>query len=142
MMANEFATTRAKTITQNLINKIMENLETDDISNGLTPSQKLSYVSSVKIKAIDWWDEHGDELIGLSIAEVSTIFRNAKNKKELTKIYDKLVTSMTWKERLEFLRGGVRELQVSNSKKIRTAQLIGQIIELSPKILAIILMVL
>lgn len=128
-MASEFAEARTKTITENLINSVLDNLRDE----GLDGTKRTAY---------DWWRRHKVELIGLSIAEVSAILRNARDKKQLVKKYDELVASMSWKERLEFLKGGLSQLRRSNSKKIRTATIIATILEIAPKVLPIILMVL
>jgi len=125
-MASELAESNLKLITGKLINDIISNLNT---KNG---TEKV---------ASDWWKSNKIALIGLGIAEVTTIIRNAKSRKELSKRYDELVASMSWKERIEFLKGGINELKESNSKKIKTITIIASLIELAPKILPIIMMV-
>jgi len=124
-MANELAEAGSKDITGKLI---------DTIISGI-PNNKIG--ENAKL----WWETNKLALIGLSIVEIATIIRNAQNRKELSKRYDELVASMSWSERIEFLKIGIEELKLSNSKKIRTATIIVSLIELAPKVLPIILAV-
>lgn len=125
-MSSILAEARAKTLTENLFNKVL-----DDLSNG----------ENAEKSAKNWWKAHKVELVGLGIAEVLAIFNAAKKKKGLIEQYDALVASMSWKEKVEFLRLGVNQMKKANSKKIRTAALINSIIETTPKIIGIIAMV-
>ena len=108
-MASELSEAVFKNVTGKLIDNIVNN----------TPDSKYSETAKT------WWEENKATLIGLSIAELVAILKNAADKKELSKRYDELVASMTWAERIEFLKGGVDELKESNSKKIRTVTIIA-----------------
>lgn len=126
-MASEFAEARAKTITEDLI---------DEIIGGLVAGK-----GHPKDQARQWWKGHKEELIGLSIAEFMAITRNIQNKKDLVARYDELVSSMNWPERIEFLKLGVEQMRRSNRKKIRQAYILGRLVELTPKVLSVILAV-
>ena len=128
-MANEKAEKQVLKITDEFIDKIISKFEVKGINDGVT---------AVKIEAAKWWQENRVLLVGLAISEVATILRNANNRKNLSKQYDALVASMSWKERLEFLKGGIEELKRSNSAKIREAVLVAKVIEIGIKVLPIL----
>jgi hypothetical protein len=48
---------------------------------------------------------------------------------------------MSWPERIEFLRLGIEQMRRSNKSKIRQAYILGKLVELTPKLLAVILAV-
>lgn len=125
-MASEFAEARAKTITNNLIDNIFMGLDSGN---------------SAEAEAAKWWEDHREELIGLSIAEFVAITNGIKKKKDLVARYDELVAGMNWPERIEFLRLGVEQMRRSNRKKIRQAYILGRLVELTPKVLSVILAV-
>lgn len=126
-MASEFAEARAKTITNELI---------DGVINGLVAGK-----THPKNLARQWWREHKEELVGLSVAEFVAVTKNINSKKDLVARYDELVSSMTWPERIEFLRLGVEQMRKSNKKKIRQAYVLGRLAELTPKVLSVVLTV-
>ena len=121
------AEARAKTITKKLFDDVLDEL-----------ASKGGGVGNV---GHAWWKNHKKEIIGLSIAEAISIFNAAKKRATLAEKYDELVLSMNWKEKVEFLQLGVKQLKNANSKKLRTMALLGALIEASPKIISIVLMV-
>ena len=125
-MPSLLAEARAKTLTENLFNKVL-----DELKDGGSAS---------KVGA-DWWKKNKVELVGLGIAEVTSLLNAAKKKEGLAEKYDELVASMSWKEKVQFLQLGVNQLKKANNKKLRTAALISKLIEASPKVISIILMV-
>jgi len=125
-MANELAQEQSLQISGQLIDKIIGGLQ-----NG-TPWEK---------SAADFWQDNKVALIGLGVAELTTILRNAADRTTLLARYNELVKSMTWAERIIFLKGAKEELQKVNSEKIKTAIIISSLVQLAPKILPIILAV-
>lgn len=125
-MPNLLLDARGKNLTENLFNKVLKELE-----NGGT----------AQAGAAGWWSDHKAELVGLALVEVIDIFRTAQNKKSLAAKYEELVASMTWKEKINFLKQGVDTLKTANNKKLRSMALIGGLVEASPKIISLVLMV-
>ena len=117
-------------ITNKFINNIIYQLEIKGINDGISITEQ---------ETVNWWKENRELLVGLSISEVATILRNARNRKNLAKQYDVIVASMSWNERIEFLQKGIDELKYSNSNKIRQAVLIARVVEIGIKLLPILL---
>lgn len=127
-MSSLLAEARTKTITKKLFDNILDELA----NQGSVSMEDNAYF---------WWQDNKTEIIGLSVAEAISIFNAAKKRKDLSSKYDELVASMSWKEKIEFLSVGLKQLKNSNSKKLRTMALIGALVEAAPKIISVILMV-
>lgn len=111
---------------------------TEDLYNKML--QELTNGGSETVAAKVWWEQHKAELIGIAVIEVIRLFNATKNKLTLMKEYDRLVASMSWKEKMEFLRGGIEELKVSNNNKIRTIAFLNTLMDIAPKVAVILLM--
>lgn len=130
-MANELKTATTQKVTKTLIDTIIESLENDTSIN-----------SSLRDSAIEWWKKHSVTIVGLGVKEVKKVLQEAKSRKKLVDRYDKLVRSMSWPERIDFLKAGIDEIKIAKDKKAREAALIMQILSTSIKLLPVILTVL
>jgi uncharacterized protein YabN with tetrapyrrole methylase and pyrophosphatase domain len=127
-MPGELSSTRLKTVTNNLIDKIISNLEKNE-----------DLKDSLKKATIDWWTEHKVEIVGLSIKRVIEIIKSANNKNRMTRMYMDLVMSMSWEQRIKFLEMGSEQIKTVSNKKFKEASLIISIMNTSIKLLPLIL---
>ncbi len=123
-----------KRVTHNLLlRSIVENLDSALDRGDLTEQQHE--------KSMAWWWGVYPLLIGLSVSEVINILNAAKSKGGLAKQYEKIISSMSWKEKIEFMKIGMEEMQKSLNKKMKELVLIVRLLETTPKLISFIIMV-
>jgi len=128
MMARELNKTNNKIVTEHLINKIQLGVISDrDIPN-----------YNVK-RTTDFWEQNKHLIIGMSVEELTKILRSTKEQKSLMKQYDSVVASMSWQERIDFLRLAKEDLIAAKNKKYNTTVFITNLMEISLKVLPIVL---
>lgn len=127
-MARELNKTNNKIVTEHLINKIQLGVISDrDIPN-----------YNVK-RTTDFWEQNKHLIIGMSVEELTKILRSTKEQKSLMKQYDSVVASMSWQERIDFLRLAKEDLIAAKNKKYNTTVFITNLMEISLKVLPIVL---
>ena len=127
-MERELNKTNNKIVTEHLINKIQLGVISDrDIPN-----------YNVK-RTTDFWEQNKHLIIGMSVEELTKILRSTKEQKSLMKQYDSVVASMSWQERIDFLRLAKEDLIAAKNKKYNTTVFITNLMEISLKVLPIVL---
>ena len=127
-MAKELSETRNKTVTDKLIRDIQVAIIADKDIPNLTAKN-----------AHDFWEKNKDLIIGLSVDELKKILRSARNKQSLMKQYEQVVSAMSWRERIEFMKKAEQELVKAKNRKFNTAVFVSRLMEISLKVLPIVL---
>ena len=130
-MSKELSNTQDKIITDKLIDSIQQNLVAD---KDLPPQ--------TAVNAVNFWEENRHILVGMGIEVLKNILNIAKDKKTLTETYKKALAGMTWEERNLMLRVAAGEVIKEKNKYVNATFFIGKLIDLSIKLLPIILMAL
>lgn len=130
-MSRELFNTKNKNITDKLIR---------DIQLAIIADKDIPNLNAKK--AGDFWEENKKLIINLTVEELKKILRSARNEKSLLKQYECVIATMDWYERIVLLVKAKEELIQANNKKFNTIIFISNLMELSNKILPIILAVL
>ena len=83
-------------------------------------------------------NENRDIINGLQISDVQKLFRSSESRTKLSSEYDKIVKSMNFKEKMQFLSQGIQQLELAENNKIKQLVLIDAIIRTSAKALLLI----
>ena len=121
---NELSNTKNKTVTSRLIDEIkIGNIQNREGINNF-----------ILMHANNWWDTHKAEIVGMSVQELVVLLKSVEDKDKLMEKYDAIVKSMTWEEKIKFLKLNKEGLRRANNRKFKEIALIVSLLELSAKI--------